>query len=175
MMQLQEHLLERVCELESSAGLTAMIPKRTVRVCIVTGMDPYAFTLFESVFYSVGVICTLRNALSMFKRGLLMVENFLPKIDGVTRTLARLLDHLRETGHEALVVGPDNGLVHPNLFFPFFPISLPDDLFHRISIRARIPSAVARPFLLAFAYHRRPTQDSLCVEHQASRSSSTPN
>ena len=39
------------------------------------------------------------------------VENFLPKIDGVTRTLARLLDHLRETGHEALIVGPDNGLV----------------------------------------------------------------
>ena len=41
----------------------------------------------------------------------LMVENFLPKIDGVTRTLARLLDHLREKGHEALIVGPDNGLV----------------------------------------------------------------
>jgi hypothetical protein len=39
------------------------------------------------------------------------LENFLPKIDGVTRTLARLLDHLRETGHEALIVGPDNGLV----------------------------------------------------------------
>ena len=45
-------------EIESSAGLTAMIPKRTVRVCIVTGMDLYAYTLFESVFYSVGVICT---------------------------------------------------------------------------------------------------------------------
>lgn len=40
-----------------------------------------------------------------------MAENFLPKIDGVTRTLARLLDHLREKGHEALIVGPDNGLV----------------------------------------------------------------
>src|SRR5271170_6350105 len=41
------------------------------------------------------------------------IENFLPKIDGVTRTLARLLDHLREKGHEALIVGPDNGLVSP--------------------------------------------------------------
>jgi hypothetical protein len=40
-----------------------------------------------------------------------MIENFLPKIDGVTRTLTRLLDHLRETGHEALILGPDNGLV----------------------------------------------------------------
>lgn len=42
---------------------------------------------------------------------LLIAENFLPKIDGVTRTLARLLDHLRDQGHEALIVGPDNGLV----------------------------------------------------------------
>ena len=41
----------------------------------------------------------------------LISENFLPKIDGVTRTLARLLDHLRDQGHEALIVGPDNGLV----------------------------------------------------------------
>jgi hypothetical protein len=58
-----------------------------------------------------------------------MVENFLPKIDGVTRTLARLLDHLRETGHEALVVGPDNGLVRPPSLSA--PISrLPHDLFH---------------------------------------------
>ncbi|WFD29309.1 hypothetical protein MSPP1_000317 [Malassezia sp. CBS 17886] len=37
-------------------------------------------------------------------------ENFLPKIDGVTRTLARLLEHLHDEGHEALVLGPDSGL-----------------------------------------------------------------
>jgi hypothetical protein len=57
-----------------------------IRVCIVTGTCPKM------------LILTLK-------------ENFLPKIDGVTRTLARLLDHLREKGHEALIVGPDNGLV----------------------------------------------------------------
>ncbi|GAA5904190.1 hypothetical protein JCM6882_003972 [Rhodosporidiobolus microsporus] len=33
-------------------------------------------------------------------------ENFLPKIDGVTRTLAMLLEHLQAEGHEALVMGP---------------------------------------------------------------------
>ena len=38
-------------------------------------------------------------------------ENFLPKVDGVTRTLARLLEHLKAEGHEALVCGPGNGLV----------------------------------------------------------------
>lgn len=39
-----------------------------------------------------------------------VTENFLPKIDGVTRTLARLLEHLHAEGNEALVLGPDTGL-----------------------------------------------------------------
>ncbi|KAH7341396.1 hypothetical protein B0J17DRAFT_542044, partial [Rhizoctonia solani] len=34
-------------------------------------------------------------------------ENFLPKIDGVTRCLARLLKHLREEGHEVMILGPE--------------------------------------------------------------------
>jgi glycosyltransferase involved in cell wall biosynthesis len=37
----------------------------------------------------------------------LITENFLPKLDGVTRTLAMLLDHLRERGHQAIVLGPE--------------------------------------------------------------------
>jgi glycosyltransferase involved in cell wall biosynthesis len=36
----------------------------------------------------------------------LVTENFLPKVDGVTRTLAMLLEHLRDRGHAALVIGP---------------------------------------------------------------------
>jgi glycosyltransferase involved in cell wall biosynthesis len=36
----------------------------------------------------------------------LVTENFLPKLDGVTRTLAMLLEHLRTRGHQAIVVGP---------------------------------------------------------------------
>lgn len=39
-------------------------------------------------------------------RVLIVSENFLPKVDGVTRTLARLLQHLQSLGHEALVLGP---------------------------------------------------------------------
>lgn len=38
-------------------------------------------------------------------------ENFLPKVDGVTRTLARLLEHLNAEGHEAIVFGPETGIV----------------------------------------------------------------
>ncbi|KEP50203.1 group 1 family glycosyltransferase [Rhizoctonia solani 123E] len=39
-------------------------------------------------------------------RVVLITENFLPKIDGVTRCLARLLEHLREEGHEVMILGP---------------------------------------------------------------------
>lgn len=36
----------------------------------------------------------------------MFTENFLPKLDGVTRTLAMLLEHLERRGHQALVFGP---------------------------------------------------------------------
>ncbi|GAA5902159.1 hypothetical protein JCM8208_002492 [Rhodotorula glutinis] len=40
----------------------------------------------------------------------IVTENFLPKVDGVTRTLAMLLEHLQAEGHEALVLGPSTPL-----------------------------------------------------------------
>jgi glycosyltransferase involved in cell wall biosynthesis len=40
----------------------------------------------------------------------IITENFLPKLDGVTRTLARLLEHLQTTGHQALLLGPESGM-----------------------------------------------------------------
>ncbi len=60
----------------------------------------------------------------------IITENFLPKLDGVTRTLARLLEHLQSTGHEALLLGPDSGMDHyagaelvgtAGLPLPFYP------------------------------------------------------
>jgi hypothetical protein len=71
--------------LEGGPGSLVMDRDIPLRVCIITGIP---VTQYRS-----------------------LIENFLPKIDGVTRTLSRLLDHLREKGHEALIVGPDNGLV----------------------------------------------------------------
>ena len=38
----------------------------------------------------------------------IITENFLPKVDGVTRTLARLLEHLQETEHQVLLLGPES-------------------------------------------------------------------
>jgi glycosyltransferase involved in cell wall biosynthesis len=40
----------------------------------------------------------------------IITENFLPKLDGVTRTLARLLEYLQANGHRALLLGPESGM-----------------------------------------------------------------
>lgn len=37
----------------------------------------------------------------------LVTENFLPKLDGVTRTLAMALEHFQREGHKAIVLGPE--------------------------------------------------------------------
>ncbi len=42
----------------------------------------------------------------------IITENFLPKLDGVTRTLARLLEYLQENQHQALLLGPESGMEH---------------------------------------------------------------
>ncbi|KAJ9101246.1 hypothetical protein QFC21_003465 [Naganishia friedmannii] len=48
-------------------------------------------------------------------RVMIVTENFLPKVDGVTRTLARLLTHLEAQGHECMVLGPQTGMREVNL------------------------------------------------------------
>jgi glycosyltransferase involved in cell wall biosynthesis len=40
----------------------------------------------------------------------IITENFLPKVDGVTRTLARLLEHLSITDHEVILLGPETNM-----------------------------------------------------------------
>src|SRR5260370_7257966 len=68
----------------------------------------------------------------------IITENFLPKLDGVTRTLSRLLEYLQANGHQALLLGPESGMeqyagaevvgtagfplpFYPELKFNFFP------------------------------------------------------
>ncbi len=60
----------------------------------------------------------------------IFTENFLPKLDGVTRTIAMLLDHLKMRGHQAIVFGPEGAPRHyagakvvpvPGIPLPFYP------------------------------------------------------
>lgn len=60
----------------------------------------------------------------------IITENFLPKLDGVTRTLAMLLEHLEAAGHQALLLGPESGMQQyagaevigtAGVPFPFYP------------------------------------------------------
>ncbi|WVR06117.1 hypothetical protein IAU60_003147 [Kwoniella sp. DSM 27419] len=43
-------------------------------------------------------------------RIVIVTENFLPKVDGVTRTLSRLLEHLHSSGHQCILLGPSSTL-----------------------------------------------------------------
>jgi glycosyltransferase involved in cell wall biosynthesis len=73
----------------------------------------------------------------------IITENFLPKLDGVTRTLARLLEYLQANGHRALLLGPESGMQEyagaevvgtAGLPLPFYP-ELKFNFFRPLFIR----------------------------------------
>ncbi len=73
----------------------------------------------------------------------IITENFLPKLDGVTHTIARLLEYLQENRHEALLLGPESGMEHyagaeivgtAGLPLPFYP-ELKFNFFRPLFIR----------------------------------------
>lgn len=86
-------------------------------------------------------------------------ESFLPTVNGVTTSVLRVLDHLAEHGHEAIVVCPDAGApaeyagfrIHqvPSIAYRQFPVGLPSPQVQRI-LSAFAPDVLhaASPFFL---------------------------
>lgn len=89
----------------------------------------------------------------------IVTESFLPTINGVTNSVVKVLDHLREAGHEAIVICPAAGApTHyrgfpvysvPAIAYRQFPVGLPNPQVHRLlgAFRPDIVHA-ASPFLL---------------------------
>lgn len=76
--------------------------RRSLRIAIVTEnfLPKYVSTPCRAV---CSLHVSTRSIISHFSR--------LGRVDGVTRTLARLLEHLELEGHQALVLGPESGMV----------------------------------------------------------------
>ena len=86
-------------------------------------------------------------------------ESFLPTLNGVTTSVTKVLDHLRDAGHDALVIAPAAGApktyagfpVHqvPAIAYRQFPVGLPHVVVQKL-IADFAPDVVhaASPFLL---------------------------
>ncbi|PPF82163.1 glycosyl transferase [Subtercola sp. Z020] len=72
----------------------------------------------------------------------IVTESFLPTVNGVTNSVCKVLDHLAETGHEAIVICPSAGAPSHYRGFPVFevpaaryrsfPVGLPNLLLQRL-------------------------------------------
>lgn len=67
--------------------------------------------LLQSQATTLGALVDIAEVANKAHPRLTRASTFRAQIDGVTRTLAKLLEHLQAEGHEALVLGPESGMV----------------------------------------------------------------
>lgn len=89
--------------------------RKGLRIVIVTGES--TCSLFAGAHPAIRPTAAVEHARPTLESSLTSsAENFLPKVDGVTRTLARLLEHLKSEGHQCMLLGPGSGMVSPYNF-----------------------------------------------------------